>query len=52
MATIFPKKVENEKKTFWVVDNTYIHLHFKFHPNPVNGFGTRGFQRKTNCDLA
>ena len=46
------EKVENKQISFVLVNNSYIHLHSKFHTNTANGRETRGFKRKTICQLA
>ena len=40
---IFPQKFKMCKISLYVVGNSHIHLHFKFHTNPANGFETIGF---------
>ena len=44
----FSEKVQNEKTFSLFMDNSHIHLHFKFHANPANGFEIKGFETKYN----
>ena len=40
MAAIFPIKFKMSKISPFIVDNSHIHLHFKFHANRAIGFET------------
>ena len=48
MATIFLKKFKMSNISPHVVDNSHIHLNFKFHANPAKGFETIEFKTKMN----